>query len=330
MSSFSPFAFLHINDHHIGTPRSYRFRPAVNQRWAAIKRQLAAIDADLLLVGGDLTRDGDTHEYEYQLAREDLESLPFPVHVIPGNMDVGNKHTRGRGARPSRDDVALNVESPRLQLFASYFGPINWTFLHRDVRFTGFYAAVAGSGLPEEERFWRFVERLPDQPRGRHHVAVMHYWLYMDELGEPTWDIAREEEYLLWYFGIDEPHRSRLYEALRAAGVDVLFCGHVHTGRPVEVVDGMRIHKAPAAGNTAQLTGRWDQIETRQGFHLCEVTEAGIDVSFVPGAVQCDEHDGYGPHGHPRLENRDYSVAREQPPLSVDPWLLPGGSPGTD
>ena len=327
MSAFAPFTFLHINDHHLGTPRSYRFRPAVNRRWAAIKAQLAGVDADLLLVGGDLTRDGDTHEYEYRLAREDLESLPFPAFVIPGNMDVGNKHTCRQSARPDRDDIALNVKSSRLHLFSSYFGPIQWTFLHREVRFTGFYAAVAGSGLPEEDQFWRFVERLPSQPRGRHHVAMMHYWLYMDEPAEPNWDIGTKEEYLLWYFGIDEPHRSRLLGVLQDAGVDVLFCGHVHTGRPVEQVGGLRVYKTPAAGNTAQLTGRWDHIETRQGFQRCQVTADGIDVAFVPGADQCEEFGSWGPQGHPTLEERDYSVAREQPPLAPDPWLLPGGGP---
>ncbi len=36
---------------------------------------MVATDADLLLVGGDLTRDGDTHEEEYALAREDLDTL---------------------------------------------------------------------------------------------------------------------------------------------------------------------------------------------------------------------------------------------------------------
>lgn len=327
MSAFAPFTFLHINDHHLGTPRSYRFRPAVNRRWGAIREQLSAIDADLLLVGGDLTRDGDTHEYEYLMARVNLESLPYPACVIPGNMDVGNKHTRLDSARPDRDDIAINVKSSRLQLFSSYFGPINWTFLHREVRFTGFYAAVAGSGLPEEDLFWRFIERLPSQPRGRHHVAMMHYWLYMDEPGEANWDITAPDEYLLWYFGIDEPHRSRLFGALKAAGVGILFCGHVHTGRPVEEVDGVRIYKTPAAGNTAQLTKRWDQVETRQGFQLCQVTENGVDVSFVPGSVQCAEFDSWGPQGHPTLEERDYAVATEQPALAPDPWLLPGGSP---
>ena len=33
-----------------------------------VQDQLAAIDADFLLHGGDLTRDGDTHEFEFRQA----------------------------------------------------------------------------------------------------------------------------------------------------------------------------------------------------------------------------------------------------------------------
>lgn len=330
MSDFKPFTFLHMNDHHIGTPRSYRFRPAMNRRWAAIKRQMCDTDAELLLVGGDLTRDGDTHEFEYELARDDLSDLPFPFHVIPGNMDVGNKHTDRRGAWTDRDDLSLNMTSERLQLFSSYFGAINWTFLHKEVRFTGFYAAVAGSGLPEEDTFWRFMEDLAGQPAGLHHVAMMHYWLYIDSLDEPNWDIGMEDEYLPWYFGIDEPHRSRIQECLGAADVDVLFCGHVHTGRPVETVGGIRLYKTPAPANTPQLQDRWPEVETRFGFQRCRVDEYGVTVTFVPGADQCDEFDSYGPGGHPPIEGRDYSIAREKPPLAPDPWLLrtKGGDTG--
>jgi len=322
MNKFRPFTFLHINDHHIGTPRSYRFRPAINRRWAAIKRQISETDADLLLLGGDLTRDGATHEFEYQNAREDLETLPFPFFTIPGNMDVGNKHAATQGPDDLRDDVSLNMTSDRLQLFSSYFGPINWSFLHKGVRFTGFYAAVAGTGLREEARFWRFMERLPRLPKARYHVAMMHYWLYMDALDEPNPDMTRADQYDSWYFTIDQPHRGRIFQLLKAAHVDVLFCGHVHTGRPVEVVDGIRIYKASAAGNTAQLEDRWDKVETRQGFHLCRVTEEALAVTYVPGSDLCEEFGTYGQWGHPKLADRDYTIAREKPALSVDPWLL--------
>lgn len=322
-AEFKPWTFLHVNDSHMGTPKSYRFRPAVNQRWQAIKAQMSAIDADLLLHGGDLTRDGDTHEFEYQQAQEDLETLPFPVHIIPGNMDVGNKHAHSDGVKLrwkglEWHDPDWNMTERRLDLFSSYFGPIHWTFMHRDVRFTGFYAAVAGTGFPHEERMWRLLERLPQLPRARHHVAMMHYWPFMESLNEPDWDLTRGEEYDNWYFSINPPHRQRLWEALKAAGVEILFCGHVHTGRPVQLVDGIRIYRTCAAGNTAQLTDRWDNIDTRFGFQRCEVTSEGIVVSFVPGDDQCEEFGTFGPLGHPTVSERDYSAARVQPPLAPD------------
>ena len=154
-TAFDPWTFLHVNDNHMGTPRSYRFRPAINQRWAAIRRQMSAIDAEFLLHGGDLTRDGETHEFEYLQARDDLDTLPYPTFVIPGNMDVGNKHAARNGAKPKWEargwdwnDPDWNMTERRLSLFASYFGPVHWTFLYRNVRFTGFF--VAGSGLSYE------------------------------------------------------------------------------------------------------------------------------------------------------------------------------------
>ena len=312
------WTFLHAGDSHLGTPRSYRFRPAINRRWAVIKHQMAASGADLLLHGGDLTRDGHTHQHEYQLARDDLDTLPFPTFVIPGNMDVGNKHALQSGTKRDWDDVALNMTSSRLDLFASYFGPIHWTFLYRQVRFTGFFAGVAGSGLPQEQRFWRLLERLPQLPRARHHVAMMHYWPFMEEPDEPDWDIQNEHHYDNWYFCINPPHRKRLIGLLKEARVEILFCGHVHTGRPVQVFDGIRLYRSPAAGNTAQLTERWTDAETRVGFHRCEASQTGIEVTFIPGDDQCEEFDEYGPWGHPSLDQRDYSLAREKPPLQPD------------
>ncbi len=321
------WTFLHAADSHLGTPRSYRFRPAINQRWAAIKRQMAASGAELLLHGGDLTRDGQTHEFEYAQAREDLDTLPFPTFVIPGNMDVGNKHATRNGNKSRNPhnwdwhDPDLNMTGPRLDLFASYFGPIHWSFMFRNVRFTGFYAAVAGSGLPQETRLWRLLDRLAELPSARHHVAMMHYWPFMEHPGEPAWDLTDPDQYDNWYFSIDPPHRQRLWECLQAARVDILFCGHVHTGRPVQVVDGIRLYRVQAAGNSAQLVARWPEADPTYGFHRCRVSETGIDVEFVAGDDQCDEFDSYGPWGHPEVHERDYSVAREHPPLRPDAGL---------
>ena len=316
------WTFLHAGDSHMGTPRSYRFRPAINQRWAAIQRQMAVSGADLLLHGGDFTRDGESHEFELRQAREDLDTLPFPAFVIPGNMDVGNKHALENGAKRKWEELGLgwhdpdlNMTARSLDLFSSYFGPIHWTFLHKSVRFTGFFAAVAGSGLPQEERLWRMLERLPELPAARHHVAMMHYWPFMEQPDEPAWDLTNADQYDNWYFSIDPPHRQRLWDLVQKAQVEILFCGHVHTGRPVQIVDGIRVYRTQAAGNSSQLAERWTDADTRFGFQRCDVTADGIEVTFIQGDDQCSEHDSYGPLGHPAMDDRDYSLAVEKPPL---------------
>jgi hypothetical protein len=151
------WTFLHVNDSHMGTPRSFRFRPAINRRWAAIKRQIAAIDAEFLLHGGDLTRDGDIHEFEYQCRRARIWTrCPFPHSPFPATWMWATNTPRQRSQAQvgalgvAWNDPDLNVTAQRLDLFSSYFGPICWTFLYREIRFTGFFAAVAGSGLPHE------------------------------------------------------------------------------------------------------------------------------------------------------------------------------------
>ena len=176
--------------------------------------------------------------------------------------------------------------------------------------------------LFQEERFWNMLERLPDLPKAEHHVAVMHYWPFMESLDEADWNITNGDEYDNWYFSINPPNRQRLWDLLKKANVEILFCGHVHTGRNVQVVDGIRIYRTPAAGNTDQLAERWPDADTRFGFQRCDVTDAGIEVTFIPGNDQCEEFGTFGPLGHPTVDERDYSVSREKPSLTPD------GGPG--
>ena len=68
-----------------------------------------------------------------------------------------------------------------------------------------------------------------------------------------------------------------------------------------------------------------DNIHVRRGagrpirpFHRGEVGGGGIEVTFVPGADQCEQFDAYGPTGHPPVAERDYSAARQKPALRPD------------
>ena len=54
---------------------------------------------------------------------------------------------------------------------------------------------------------------------------------------------------------------------------------------------------------------------------LNDVEEHAISIIML--ISQCEDFNSYGPGGHPTISDRDYSQAREEPPLTVDPWLIP-------
>ncbi|MFC1453702.1 metallophosphoesterase family protein [Verrucomicrobiota bacterium] len=304
-----PWTFVHVADMQPGSPRSFRFNPAWAENWRTAMEQIRQISPDLVLVGGDLTRDGSLHDFEFAAARADLNALGCPCHVIPGNMDTGNKHAPCQGARNDRNDLELNVTSEQIRRFARYFGAVNWTFVHKNVRFTGFYEALAGSGLPEEDEMWQMLEKLRRLPRADHHVVITHYPLFLDTIDDQTFDLTNMEEYILWYFSIDREHRFRIVKLLKAAGVNIIISGHIHCFKK-DVVDGVRYIKAPATA-MSQLSARWPDTDGTMGFLQFKVTKDGIRDELIP-LQKISTAKGYGPGGHPKPEKRDYSIAWEK------------------
>lgn len=305
----SPWTFVHAADIQVGSPRSFRFAPAWNENWQTARERIVRINPDLLLVGGDLTRDGNIHRYELENIKADLDSLPFPCHVIPGNMDTGNKHTRVTGAMQGRDDVSLNITSAQVAQFSSVFGPLWWSFVHRGVRFSGFCDMLVNSGLPEEAEMWAWMDSLSRLPRAKHHVWIMHYALFVDDPREPNFDITDDGQYLDWYFGVDEPGRIRLMDVFKATGADIVISGHIHCRR-TRLVEGIRFDYAPATC-FHQWGDKWEDGDPTLGFLKYDVTDAGINCTFVP-LERLSTAKGYGPGGHPLPETMDYSLAWEK------------------
>ena len=302
------WSFVQVTDIHVGSPRSFRFEPAWVENWHTARKQILEINPDFLLVGGDVTRDGTLHRYELEAVKADFDELPFPVHVVAGNMDTGNKHTDVPSGRGNRDDMALNLTSEHLSRFASVFGPPWWSFVHKEVRFSGFCDMVVGSGLPEERRLWEWMENLKALPRSRHHVWMMHSALFIDDLREANFDIADPERYLDWYFGIDEPGRARIVDVFGATGADIVISGHVHC-RKTHCAKGIRFDIGPSTA-FSQWADRWEDGDPTLGFLKYDVTDNGIESVFV-SLSKISTKKGYGPGGHPLPEQRDYSLAWE-------------------
>ena len=298
-ASNQEWSFIHVSDMHIGTPRSYRFQPAWNANWQTARRQILDLDPELLLVGGDMTRDGATHRFELEQARADLDALPFPYHAVPGNHEVGNKFRPG-------DPVRLQPKY--LDNYRSVFGPSSWSFVHRNVQFSAFDAFLAGSGLPEETAMWQWMDNLKRDPSVEYRVWMMHPALFIDRLDEPNWNVETDRN--AWYFGVDKPHRERMFAAFQRTGADLVISGHIHCRRRVEV-EGIIFQFAPSTA-FPQWGDRWPDGDDALGFMAFRVTGEGLREQFLP-LKEASSLQGYGPGGNPPEEGRDYSVAWENP-----------------
>ncbi|MDH3252515.1 MAG: metallophosphoesterase [Ignavibacteria bacterium] len=306
----SRWSFVHVSDMHIGTPRSFRFQPAWNENWTTARGQIVALRPDFLLVGGDMTRDGSTHRLELEIVKKDLDTLPFPTHVIPGNHEIGNKFS---------PDSHVAIQPDYVRLYKSVFGESEWTFSHRGVRFSGCDAFLLGSGLPEEARLREWLERQPREAREQQHVWIIHPALFADQVFEEDWNPTTHP--VEWYFVLDGSHRRYLLDIFHATGVTHIITAHIHCRRQIEL-EGMQLHLAPSTA-FPQWEERWPDGDARLGFLHFTVNTSGIECTFVP-LRNISKKKGYGPGGNPPLEGRDYSIAPEQPPIDPEENRKPG------
>jgi alkaline phosphatase D len=303
----SAWKFVYTADMQPGSPRSYRYNPSWIKNWHQAREQILEIDPDLLLIGGDITRDGSIHLFELEEMKEELDSFPFPVYVIPGNMDTGNKHTDKQGRHRGEGqctDQELNVTSKQLQQFAAIFGDLWWSVDHKNVRFSGFADMAVNSGLDEEEDFWLWAEEQKKHPPAEHHVWIMHYPLFAEDPDEPNWNIEDPDPYQDWYFSIDLPGRKRLMELFKETNTDIVISGHVHCHK-VMYAQGIRFEIGPAT-SFGQWKNRWQDGDDTLGFLVYTVSDSGIECEFI-SLKKTYKLEGYGPGGHPSPEARDYS-----------------------
>lgn len=303
------WSFVYVADMQPGSPKSFRFKPAWLENWQQARKQIMALNPDFMLIGGDVTRDGSIHKWELAEMKADFDSMNVSYHVIPGNMDTGNKHTDRHGGRHDRDDLSLNMTSAQLRQFESVFGPSRWSFIHRSVRVSGFCDMLVGSGLPEEEKLWAWFEEVRCQPKLLHHIWLMHYALFLDAPDERLFDITKRQDYLNWYFCVDQGNRERLMAVFKATGTARVITGHIHC-RKDHFAEGIHFDLAPATC-AAQWIDHWPDGDGTLGFFKYDVEGDRMTKTFVPLEKVSQRTDGYGPGGHPKPEAHDYSLAWE-------------------
>ena len=135
--------------------------------------------------------------------------LPVPLHVIPGNHDVGDKTVDWMPAEQVCDDF--------LATYRNAFGADFYSFDEAGVRFVMLNSLLLNSGLADEARQREWLERQIDTAGDLRVFLFMHYPPYIyrpDEAGN--------------YDNVDEPARAWLLDLVARPVVEAVFAGHVH------------------------------------------------------------------------------------------------------
>lgn len=132
-----------------------------------------------------------------------------PLHVLPGNHDVGDKRVDWMPAG--------SVTTEHVEQYRRFFGPDYYVFESHGCRFFALDAQLINSGLPAEREQREWFERELAASPGRRSFVCIHYPPYVTDPQERG-----------SYDNIDEPGRSWLLGLVAKYRFEALFAGHVH------------------------------------------------------------------------------------------------------
>jgi len=140
--------------------------------------------------------------------RKIFAGLDMPMHVLPGNHDIGDKP--GLAPAHTIDDHCMGV-------WGNEFGPSYRSFTHDGVKFVLLNASLINSGLPLEADQIRWAESEVSDPEAKRCLLFLHYPPFVSDPTEPS-----------NYDNIADPGRSWILSLLETGNVEAVFSGHVH------------------------------------------------------------------------------------------------------
>lgn len=221
----SRFRFAVLSDPHIALPHTIwdhpsRFHlveisiPALE----AVLEQLAHLDLDFLLIPGDLTQHGESENHAWLAQR--LAQLPYPVYVVPGNHDVVERDATER-------TIGL-ADFPRYYEKFGYLDPAQPYYTCEvlpglrliGLNSNGFDAEgkqLRSGYLDQPQLQW--LQQVLADVQGEMVIVMLHHNVLEHLPGQAHSHLGRR--YML-------ENTSELLPLLQAAGVQLLFTGHLH------------------------------------------------------------------------------------------------------
>lgn len=211
--SFAVVADTHVNEDEHTCASPFATNARANARARHVFQDIAqlATAPDFVIHLGDIVHPVPGLPAFDEAARRFKEMaavLPMPLHVVPGNHDVGDKRVDWMPA-----DV---VCAEYLDKYRATFGEDYYAVDQGTVRFIYLNALLFNSGLAGESDQMAWLDEQLATATGRVFISL-HY---------PPFLHRRDEKGS--YDNIDEPGRGWLLERMAHERVEAVFCGHVH------------------------------------------------------------------------------------------------------
>lgn len=195
---------VQLSDTHIS-----RLGGATTDNLEKVVELINRINPAFVVHSGDVAILDPDDEEDRAAAARVLAGIRAPLRVLPGNHDVGE----GMG----NAWAGLVTTSERLAAFGAVFGDDHWLEIVGDWAVIGLNSEIMGSGMPEEDAQWAWLESVPEQVRDRPALVFTH---------KPVWNP----------YPVDSDHniaipataRERLLRTLVDVDVKGFGNGHLH------------------------------------------------------------------------------------------------------
>ena len=205
-------ADTHLNETEYASASPFECNRVANARTRWVVARVNQLAPTLTIHLGDLVHPVPAQPSYTEAAhnfRELTRALQCPLHLVPGNHDVGDK--------PVAWAPAATVSDEYLALWREHFGEQFYAFDVRGLRMVVVNASIINSGLAAETQQRAWLERELASSAGRRTFLCIHYPPYVSRPDESE-----------SYDNLAEPGRSWLLGLIEAHRPEAMFCGHVH------------------------------------------------------------------------------------------------------
>jgi len=205
----------HVNFGEMQSNSEFEINQRANGRLRHVIRDLNHRDVDFVVHLGDIVHPVPAVQDRYEMAaecfREQVANLRHPLHLVPGNHDIGDKPIVWSPGAVACDDY--------IALWKKNFGANYQAVDHQGCRFFMIDSQIINTGLvaEAEQKVWLEAEMADAAKRGLRIFIHTHYPIYLTTPGE--------DEH---FDNLAEPGRSWLLGLMERYGAEAQFSGHVH------------------------------------------------------------------------------------------------------